>query len=270
MANFLSTIGDYIKQTAWDQPVGILKDVGKGDFKGAFNDWRHTFGDNERAESKIANGMGIGGWVGKHPEETAGAVVASIFGGMYAAGAYGATAAGGAGGAAGTAGATGATTSAASAGSALAYTPTTSTVLGGAGSFSGGTSGSLFAGSTAGNAAAATGEGFSFASSATPALSYTPTTSTVLGGSGSGATASTSAGGSSPWLKYAAQFANANQQQQGQQQQQPVNTQMLQSQMQKVQSSGGQQAASPFANILPANQINNTSFNTGSINLNQF
>lgn len=48
MANFLSSVGDYIKSTAWEQPTGILKDLGKGDVKGAFSDWKHTFGQNER------------------------------------------------------------------------------------------------------------------------------------------------------------------------------------------------------------------------------
>lgn len=109
MANFLSAVGDYIKQTAWDQPTGILKDIGKGDLKGAGSKFQHTFGDNERGESKIANSMGIRGWVGDHPGETAGAIVGSIFGGWAALGAGGAGAAGAGGtAAAGSAGAGGA------------------------------------------------------------------------------------------------------------------------------------------------------------------
>lgn len=113
MANFLKSVGDYVKSTAWEQPFGIVKDISKGDFKGAFNDWRHTFGQNERGESKIANSLGIRGWVGDHPGETAGAIVGSIFGGIYAAGAYGAGAT-----ATGAGASTAGTTTAASAGSA--------------------------------------------------------------------------------------------------------------------------------------------------------
>ena len=105
MGNLLKDGLDYVKMTAWDQPTGILKDVGKGDIGGAFGKWKHTFGDNNDHEEKLFGDVGIRGWVGKHPTESAGAVVGSIFGGIYAAGAYGATAAAGSGAAAGGSGA---------------------------------------------------------------------------------------------------------------------------------------------------------------------
>lgn len=113
MGNLLKDGLDYVKMTAWDQPTGILKDVGKGDIGGAFGKWKHTFGDNNDGEEKLLGDVGIRGWVGRHPTESAGAVVGSIFGGIYAAGAYGATAAAGSGAAAGAGGGAAATGSSA-------------------------------------------------------------------------------------------------------------------------------------------------------------
>lgn len=160
MGNILKDGLDYVKQTAWDQPVGILKDVGKGDFKAAGKDFQHTFGDNERAESKLFKDAGIRGWVGDHPEETAGAVVASIFGGWAAAGAYGA-------GAAGTAGAGAAGAGGAGAGAA------------GGGALAGGTTG-ITSGALSGVAGSST-------AAATAAPTAASTGASIAGGSGASA-----------------------------------------------------------------------------------
>lgn len=177
MANLLKSIGNYVKMTAWDQPTSILKDVAHGDFSKGFDDFKGTFGDNERGESEIANSLGIRGWVGDHPGETAGAVVGSILGGIYAAGAYGgagaASAGAGSGSAAGMSGIGAGSVSAtpfSAAGSSLAYAPSSSSVLAGTGS-----------------QGIASGAG-------TSALSYAPTQSTVLGGAGSGIAPDFSAG----------------------------------------------------------------------------
>lgn len=126
MGNLLKDGLDYVKQTVWDQPKDIVTNVAKGKPDKAFSSWKHTFGDNNDMEEKLFNDVGIRGWVGSHPTETAGAVVGSIFGGIYAAGAYGATAA--AGGAASGAGAAG---GGAAAGAGVAGTG--SSALGGAG-----------------------------------------------------------------------------------------------------------------------------------------
>lgn len=82
---------------AWDSiksPMNVLKDVGKGDFSGAWKDLKHIPGNQERANSKTLNSFGIRGWVGDHPGETAAAIVGSIFGGSaLMGGASGSTAA---------------------------------------------------------------------------------------------------------------------------------------------------------------------------------
>ncbi|EEO4608489.1 hypothetical protein G6S93_004415 [Salmonella enterica] len=210
MANFLKAFGKHIEHTVISQPKHILTDVAHGRFDKAFNDYKSTFGQNERDLQQVFQGAGIRGWVGKHPQESIGALVATVFGGWAAWGAYGAGAAGGA---AGTAG--GAAGGATGAGSALAYTPTASTALGGAGSFSGASTGAFSAaGSGAGaGAGAGAGSGFSFASASTPSLSYMPTQSTVLGGSGSGISGSTATSGSTTFgqiKKYADLYQKVN------------------------------------------------------------
>lgn len=73
-------------------PLKVVKSVAKGDFSQAWTDLKHIPGNQERANSKTLNSMGIRGWVGDHPGETAAGVVASIFGGGALYGAGGATA----------------------------------------------------------------------------------------------------------------------------------------------------------------------------------
>lgn len=75
MGSFFKDVGDLVKQTAWDQPVGIAKDVVKGDFGGAFDQFTDTFGDNNRQLSKVFNDVGIRGKIGDNPQEAIGAVV---------------------------------------------------------------------------------------------------------------------------------------------------------------------------------------------------
>lgn len=185
MGSFFKDVGDLVKQTAWDQPVGIAKDVVKGDFGGAFDQFTDTFGDNNRQLSKVFNDVGIRGKIGDNPQEAIGAVVGTALGGWMAAPAMGAGAGSTAGATAGSA-AAGAGTGAAS---ALTYVPTASSVLGGSGAttgasalgtlgWSGGTAGTL--GSSIGTGAAA------FSPAAGSAMAYAPTQSAVLGGSGSG------------------------------------------------------------------------------------
>lgn len=186
MGSFFKDVGDLVKQTAWDQPVGIAKDVVKGDFGGAFDQFTDTFGDNNRQLSKVFNDVDIRCKIGDNPQEAIGAVVGTALGGWMAAPAMGAGAAGTAG---ATAGSAAAGTAAGAGASALTYVPTASAVLGGSGAttgasalgtlgWSGGTAGTL--GSSIGTGAAA------FSPAAGSAMAYAPTQSAVLGGSGSG------------------------------------------------------------------------------------
>lgn len=104
-----------------EQPFQVTRDIIK-DPKHGFDTLKKIPGQNERNDSKMLSDGGIGGWVGKHPQESAGALVASIFGGWAAAGAYGAGAAGTAGAAgAGSAGAAGTGASAIGGAGAGAY-----------------------------------------------------------------------------------------------------------------------------------------------------
>ncbi|EDH7741215.1 hypothetical protein CB599_11685 [Salmonella enterica subsp. enterica serovar Adjame] len=111
--SFLNNIGHFIQHSGIDvvkssvkRPLEAGKDLIHGHPGKAFQDLRHIVSDNEKAQSKGFGDIGIHGWVGKHPLESAAAVVATIFGGWAAWGAYGAGAAGSAAGAAGTAGGT--------------------------------------------------------------------------------------------------------------------------------------------------------------------
>lgn len=226
MANFFSSIGDVLKQTLWDQPIDIAKNVAKGDFKEAFGDFKSTFGDNNRELSDVFNSVGIRGKIGDNPQEAIGATLGTILGGWAAAPAMGAGAAGTAAGAtgAGAAGAgsaigagtgaagmsaagaagAGAGSAATGIGAGMAYVPTASTVLGGSGATMTG-SGITAAGSglagTGASAGTATGLGLgteigagasAFAPEAGSALAYAPTQSAALGGTGSGAPSSLS------------------------------------------------------------------------------
>ncbi|HDU5574525.1 TPA: hypothetical protein RFV54_001058 [Klebsiella aerogenes] len=144
MGNIFSEIGKRAGDLV-SYPVKIGKDLVTHPSKG-WHELTHLYTHNEHKDQDLLQkGFGIHGWVGKHPQETAAAVVATIFGGWAAWGAYGAGAAGTAAGTAtgATTGAVGGGTAAASAGgamsfggaagSAMAYTPTASAVLGGSG-----------------------------------------------------------------------------------------------------------------------------------------
>lgn len=187
MSNFLSGLWNTIKDSAWDQPMDIAKNVAKGDLGGAFDEFKGTFGENNRNLQDVFQGAGIGGWVGDHPQESIGAAVGTILGGWLAAPAAGAGTA---------AGATGAGTAAAAGTSAMAYAPTASTVLGGTGSA--GTAaglGTWGTGATSGLLGTGTGTaGFGGGLG----MTYAPTASAVLSpaaGASSGLTGSTAAEG---------------------------------------------------------------------------
>ena len=76
------------------RPIQAGGDLLKGKPGKAYTDLRHIVSDNEKAQSKGMGDYGLRGWVGKHPLESAGALVATIYGGAAAAGAYGAGASG--------------------------------------------------------------------------------------------------------------------------------------------------------------------------------
>ncbi|MDM4222706.1 hypothetical protein QTP17_28700 [Klebsiella pasteurii] len=102
--------------------MNVLKDLGKGDFSGAWKDLKHIPGNQERANSKTLNSFGIRGWVGDHPGETAAAIAGSILGGSALMG----------GGAAAGSGAAGASGSTAAPITAAVGTPVTQTGTAGA------------------------------------------------------------------------------------------------------------------------------------------
>lgn len=125
MANFFGEIfkraGDLVSH-----PVKISKDLVTKPSKG-WKELTHLYTYNEHKDQDLfQKGFGIHGWIGDHPQESAAAVVATIFGGWAAMGAYGGTAAGGAGattaGASGAAGATGAGGSGIAAGTVIGQT----------------------------------------------------------------------------------------------------------------------------------------------------
>ncbi|MCK7142571.1 hypothetical protein L8P30_09940 [Enterobacter asburiae] len=105
-------------------PVKATKDLITNPSKG-IKEWEHLYTHNEHKDQRLfQNGFGIRGWVGDHPQESAAAVVATVFGGWAAWGAYGAGAAGSA-----TAGASGAA-GAGAAGSAGGSTIAAGTAIG--------------------------------------------------------------------------------------------------------------------------------------------
>ena len=98
MGNLLKAMTDGALDSI-KSPLKVVKDLGKGDFSGAFKNLKHMPGNQERANKDILQSAGIRGWVGDHPGESAAAIVGSIFGGAALMG--GGAAAAGAGGAAG-------------------------------------------------------------------------------------------------------------------------------------------------------------------------
>ncbi|MGG7954781.1 hypothetical protein PGN61_20975 [Klebsiella aerogenes] len=218
-------------------PLKVGKDLVHGHFHEAFADLKHMPGNQERANSKTLQSVGIRGWVGKHPGETVAAAAATIFGGWAAWGAYGAGATGGATGAlAGSAGATTAGTTggalgasgglATGAGSAMAYTPTASSVMigssGGVGASGIGATGVGIGGeSTA--ALGISGSGVT----SFPALSYGSTGSLGSGTGWLGSDAAPISNSSTmTWQDYAKKFSN-NQQSQRQGNIQPQTVDLL-------------------------------------------
>ncbi|ENG0769470.1 hypothetical protein ABTS79_003045 [Salmonella enterica subsp. enterica] len=104
MANFLKSVMR-MGEHSITQPFKAVKQTIKGHPDDAFKDLFH---DASRTGQDVAHSVGIRGWVGSHPMQSVGALVATIFGGWAAWGAYGAGAAGGATGAAAGAGGAGA------------------------------------------------------------------------------------------------------------------------------------------------------------------
>ena len=100
MSNFFSDVFNAVKK-----PVqGIAKpfeDIGRGRFDKVWGDIKHIPGSFEGGAQDTMHALGIGGWVGKHPLESAAAVVGSSFAAPYVAGAAGFGSAGSAGGALG-------------------------------------------------------------------------------------------------------------------------------------------------------------------------
>lgn len=105
MSNFFGAIFKRAGSLVSD-PIRMTKDTIKNPKKG-LKEWSKLYTMNEHKDQDLFKGLGIRGWAGKHPQESALAVVGTIFGGWAAWGAYGASAAGGAMGAAGSAGGAG-------------------------------------------------------------------------------------------------------------------------------------------------------------------
>ncbi|WP_421664990.1 hypothetical protein [Pantoea agglomerans] len=199
MGNFLGEIGKRVGDLV-SHPVKISKDLVTDPSKG-WDELTDLYTHNEHKDQDLfQKGFGIKGWVGDHPQETAAAVVASIFGGWAAAGAYGGAAGTAAGGAASTGAATGSAAGLGSAGSGITGfgAGVSATPFSGAAGASG-----IGAGSVSATPFSAAGSSLAYAPSSssvladtgaqgiaggagTSALSYAPTQSTILGGSGSG------------------------------------------------------------------------------------
>lgn len=158
--SFFSKIGSFIQHSGIDpvkssikRPLEAGKDLIHGHPGKAFQDLRHIVSDNEKAQSKGMADYGLRGWVGKHPLETAAAVVATVFSGGSIWGAWGAGASGAAGSAAGGATAAGAGTAAVGGSGAAAGTG----AMGMATSWSAWAGGASGASSAAGTASAGAG-----------------------------------------------------------------------------------------------------------------
>lgn len=207
MGNFLGEIGKRVGDLV-SHPVKISKDLVTDPSKG-WDELTDLYTHNEHKDQDLfQKGFGIKGWVGDHPQETAAAVVASIFGGWAAAGAYGGAAGTAAGGAASTGVGTGSAAGLGSAGSGMTGfgAGVSATPFSGAAGASG-----IGAGSVSATPFSAAGSSLAYAPSSssvlagtgsqgiaggagTSALSYAPTQSTVLGGTGSGIAPDFSAG----------------------------------------------------------------------------
>lgn len=166
-----------------EQPFQVTRDIIK-DPKHGFDTLKKIPGQNERNDSKMLSDGGIGGWVGKHPQETAAAVVGTIFGGWAAAGAYGAGAAGTAG-AAGAGGAGAAGTGASAVGGVGAGAYMAPTAAGGVST----TGGALASSAPATSSLLSMGHaGVGAAGSTAGASSFTPAMLTTQGAAASGGT----------------------------------------------------------------------------------
>lgn len=175
MANLFSSIIAGAKDSI-TSPLAVVKDLGKGDFSGAFKNLKHIPGNQERANSDILRSVGIRGKVGENPIM----IPAAIFGGIYGAGAAGLT--GGAGAGAGASGFSGVGGS----GIGAYMAPTAASSGTGVGALGG----SVFnPGTIAGMTATGSGTGASGA-----ALGTGINAGTALGGSAGFGTGATSAG----------------------------------------------------------------------------
>lgn len=198
MANFFKSVLRMGEHSV-TQPFKAVKQTFQGHPDDAFKDLFH---DASRTGQDVAHSVGIRGWVGDHPMQSVGALVATIFGGWAAWGAYGAGAAGGT-----AAGATGA--------------------AGGAGAGSGVAAGTVIGQTvpaTPGMIAAANGGGAAIgaganATSAAYALTSTPSLQVLAGaGYGTGGSFATTLGGEAQigntglsgggWMEKAKDFYN--------------------------------------------------------------
>lgn len=173
MSNLFSSIFAGAKDSI-TSPLKVGKDLVKGDFSGAFKDLKHMPGNQERANSDILGSVGIRGKVGQNPV----IIPATIFGGIFAAGAAGvggAGAAAGSGGAAGGVAGTGASAGAGGVGVGAYMAPTTA---GGVASSMPATSSLLSMGHA----------GVGAAGSTAGASSFTPAMLTQAGAAASGGT----------------------------------------------------------------------------------
>lgn len=231
---FAKALGHGVWETV-EHPFRIGRDVVQGKPGEAWNEFKGAFGENERNAQVEAQKLGIGGWVGKHPQESVAALIATIFGGWMAAGAYGAAGAAGAAGSGAGAGAagTGATLGGTAAGTgaglgsagglsagtglgsglttmgtSMSYGAGTAGFGSGLGMTAAPTASSVLAGSglggsamaatpTASSVLAGTGATGIANGAGTSALTYMPTQSTALGGTGSGIAPNYGAGFSS-------------------------------------------------------------------------
>lgn len=253
MGNFFGEIahraGDLVSY-----PVKVSKDLVTHPKKG-WNELTHLYSHNEHEDQRLfQQGFGIHGWVGKHPQETAAAVVATIFGGWAAWGAYGAGAAGGAMGAAGG----GAGSGTIAAGTAIGQTvPATPAMISG-------TAGA------AGSGSFATGAGATYAASATPSYSILAGSGYGVGGSyattlgGEASVGNTGLSTSTNWMDYAKKgyqaynsMKNGGQQQGSQQQSQPQSPESRQFHSQLL----GQMMNTNAPNINVQAPVNNNEMN---------